>query len=194
MGSCVTQKLTDNELQCRILYAVVVAGKTAEFADRAMTQLHHLFLQHNCITWFEAIRVIDKMGKLLIFLTAASTGNYTKIERSFRELANCKIDLRICEPQDLEKCHGVGPKTSRFFILWTRPGARYAALDVHILRWLHEQGHANIPKNTPNYGVYKRIEKLFIDEADKLGLTPRELDWQIWENGSGYKGKVQAKV
>jgi thermostable 8-oxoguanine DNA glycosylase len=80
------------------------------------------------------------------------------------------------------KIHGIGPKTSRFFILWTRPHERYAALDVHILRWLRGLGH-NAPRSTPNGRKYGELEKIFLSEADKRGLSPGELDAQVWEAG-----------
>ena len=82
-------------------------------------------------------------------------------------------------------------KTSRFFIVWTRPEEKYAVLDTHILRWLRQRG-VWTPERTPRYPrEYERIEDTFIKIADSLGLTPRELDWKIWKESSGYKGDVQ---
>jgi thermostable 8-oxoguanine DNA glycosylase len=98
-----------------------------------------------------------------------------------QQLAEAGLNLQTCEPADLEKIHGIGPKTARFWILWTRPDARYAALDVHILRWMRERGH-KAPKQTPSAPkTYARLEKAFLAEADKRGLTPRELDFKIWQ-------------
>lgn len=178
------------ELEWRILYAVIVAGKSAKFADQAIAKLKELLLQHNSVTPFQAIRVVSNVGKLEAFLRAAGTGNYTKIGRCFTELVNAEINLRTCRPPDLEKFHGIGPKTSRFFVLWTRPNSRYAALDVHILRWMKGLGY-DAPKSTPTGDKYLELEAAFIREADERGVTPRELDFSIWAEGSGYAGAVQ---
>ena len=88
-------------------------------------------------------------------------------------------------PEELEEIHGIGPKTSRFFIMWTRPGANYAALDTHILKWLALRGH-KVPKSTPSGKKYKEIEKIFLREAAELGMSPQELDTIIWKSFSGY--------
>jgi hypothetical protein len=59
----------------------------------------------------------------------------------------------------------------------------------HVLRWLAEQGHEKIPRHTPSGNAYRRVELLFIAEAEKRGLSPRELDKQIWlaNNKSGIR-------
>lgn len=178
------------ELEYRLLYAVIVAGKSAKFADQAMHRLMDLLLRHNKISPFQAIKVVANMGQLDTFLRTARTGNYAKTARCFTELANASIDLHTCQPADLEKIHGIGQKTSRFFIMWTRPNERLAALDVHVLRWLGAQGYS-VPRSTPSGGKYAELQAAFIHEAEKRGLTPRELDWQIWQAGSGYVDAVQ---
>jgi thermostable 8-oxoguanine DNA glycosylase len=167
------------ELECRVLYAIIVAGKSARFADQAFKRL---FGQPTGSP-FDVVRAWIKEGVLLQKLQAARVGNYSKIERAYMELVSAKIDLVKCSPEDLEAVHGIGPKTSRFFIIWTRPEARVAVLDVHVLRWLRKQGH-DVPKVTPNRKDYARIEKLFLEIVDKAGLTPRQVDEKIWMEGS----------
>jgi thermostable 8-oxoguanine DNA glycosylase len=179
-----------NEIQGRLIYSIIVAGKSAKFADRAIGELMKLLLQHNRVSPFEAIRVLVKVKKLGYFLRLAKVGNYTKIERALREMVAADLDLTKCRPQDLERIHGIGPKTSRFFILWTRPTERYAALDVHILRWMRSIGY-DAPTSTPTGAKYLELEAAFIHEADERGVTPRELDFSIWADASGYAGPVQ---
>lgn len=170
------------ELEEKLMYAVIVAGKSAKFAERAMKILGN-HTKHR--TWFESIRLWDQHDELLRICTMASTGNYTKIVKAFREMAGANLALERCTPDQLEAIHGIGPKTSRFFILWTRPKERYAALDIHILRWLKAQGH-DVPATTPQSGKkYKSIEQLFLAEADKRRLTPRQLDAEIWSAATG---------
>lgn len=184
-----------DELQRRLLYAVIVAGKSAKFADRAMQNLDHLLFRHNHILPFEALRVLASVGPGRIdwLVHAARTGNYRKMARSFHEIAHAGLNLDTCSIAELEKLHGIGPKTSRFWLMWTRPNERLAALDVHVLRWLGSRGH-KVPRSTPQPGPeYDRLQEIFIREADDQGMTPRELDWSIWVAGSGYLGEVQSE-
>ena len=96
----------------------------------------------------------------------------------------CSLDAQVITCDELEAIHGIGPKTARFFLMWTNPEARYAALDTHILKYLRSLGHA-APKSTPPAGsIYRRLELAFIAEADRQGKTPRELDYEVWERYS----------
>ena len=137
-------------------------------------------------TPLEAVRVWDReAGKLVEVLRDCRIGNYTKNAQALREVAHCPLlDLATVSPEQLEQFHGIGPKTSRFFILWTRPWERYAALDTHILRWLNEQG-IKAPRTTPKGKRYYELEAEFIRLADEAGMTPRELDYQIWTEAAG---------
>ena len=166
-------------LEARLLYSVVVAGKNAKFANDVIRR----WLVYNMLsdeTPFEIIRKLDATGKLESSFRLARTGNYGKVTAAARGMANAGLDLLTCTPEDLEKIKGIGPKTSRFFIIWTRPDECYAALDVHILRWLREQGH-DAPNSTPQSTKrYRELEQIFIKEAADRGKTPRELDEEIW--------------
>lgn len=176
--------LTRDELEARLLYAMIVAGKSARFADEKTK----LFLSAcgEDESPFDLICRLVYEGRLEQALKKAKTGNYRKLNLAFTWLAVSgeTMDLDTVTPQELERIPGVGPKTSRFFILWTRPEARYAALDVHILRWLRGQGYL-APWQTPQDGeTYARWEKVFLEKADALGLKPAELDARIWSEGS----------
>lgn len=172
--------LTEKELQYRIIYSIIVAGKNARFAENATKKLFN-----NDIMPFEQIKIWIENSSLEEELKKAKIGNYNKMYICFKELIKSNINLFTCSPADLEKIHGIGPKTARFFILWTRPDANVAALDVHILRWLGKQGY-NVPKSTPNGKKYAELEKAFLNEAEKLNLAPAELDKNIWTESSGF--------
>jgi thermostable 8-oxoguanine DNA glycosylase len=115
----------------------------------------------------------------------AKVGNYGKVFKAFHEVAFANLDLRTCSPAELEAIHGIGPKTARFFIIWTRQDARVAALDVHILRWMRNLGY-DAPRQTPSGKRYAVLEAAFLAEADRRGLSPQALDAQIWSAGSRY--------
>jgi endonuclease III len=172
-------KLSIYELERRLIYSIIVAGKSARFTEGAMARLFGPWQQP-----FERLRFLDRTGKLHATIRAARTGNYTKLERAIRELIAANLDLWTCSVADLEKIHGIGPKTARFFLMWTGRKERVAALDVHVLRWLHHQGYPNVPRSTPTGRRYAELEKIFLAEADARKMTPRQLDSQIWEKGA----------
>lgn len=177
-------KLRRSTLEYRLLYAIIVAGKSARFAEAAMSRLRdelHMRVGGNCShSWFVAIRQACHQGLLRSVLEAARVGNYRKTLRAFGYIAHSDINLRRCTPDELERCPGIGLKTSRFYLRWTGRRARFAVLDVHILRWLSEQGHA-VPRHTPqSRKEYQRIEELFLQEADRLGEHPCDLDQRLW--------------
>jgi len=181
------------ELEGRLLYSVIVAGKNAEFANNVVCR----WIRNNVKsdeTPFETIRCLDDEGALEDSFRLARTGNYGKVTAAARGMARAEIDLTTCTPQELEEISGIGPKTSRFFIMWTRPQEKHAALDVHILRWLRKQGY-DAPKNTPQSKTrYAELEKAFIEEAEKRGKTPRELDLEIWIAGSKDANRVEREA
>lgn len=166
------------ELEYRLLYSMAVAGKSAEFADSAMSR----FLRDtpSGTTPFQYVRWLADNSLLTPVLRGARTGNYTKLTLGFRQAAEAAFDLRTISIVQLEAIHGIGPKTSRFFILWTREDANFAALDTHILKWLRYIGHS-APKATPSKAKYAALEKVMLAEAEARGMTARELDSAIWD-------------
>ncbi len=170
------------EREARLIYSVIVAGKSADFADAAVKRLIDC---NDARTPFGQLRRMVSHGTIGTRLREARVGNYTKIEKCFRALIDAGFDLTKCTPDDLEKIHGIGRKTSRFFLLWTRPEEKHAALDVHILRWMRSLGY-DAPKATPsNQKKYAELEKAFLAEADKRGMSARDLDFKIWSEGAG---------
>lgn len=171
-------ELSLDELEYRVLYSMVVAGKSAAFATAALAR----FFGDPAGDWspLAFVEYLVARGQLLSRLQEARTGNYTKLALGFEQLAKAELDLRTCSAQQLEAIHGVGPKTSRFFILWTRPEAEHAALDTHVLKWLRYLGH-NAPMSTPSGEKYAELERVFIAAAKARGMTARELDSAIWD-------------
>lgn len=181
-----------NKLEYKILFAVIVAGKSAKFAESAMNRFRNVLL--NIVGpmpdgWFGAIRVLLIAGCLGEALRKSHVGNYAKTSQAFQELANSNLNLKTCSIEDLEKIHGIGRKTSRFFMRWTDRRMRIAVLDTHILQWLAERGHA-VPTKTPqSKKLYARIEQMFLQEADRMKIHPADLDSRIWleRNSSGIR-------
>lgn len=170
-----------HEMQVKLVYAMIVAGKSARFANQACHRFFRTMpVGTSPFAWIRGMADGELDGKL----REARTGKYEKLCQGLQELAAAGLELTTCGPAALELIHGIGPKTARFWILWTRPDARYAALDVHILRWMRAQGY-EAPRQTPSTSsTYIKLEKAFLFEADERGMTPRELDRQIWEAGA----------
>lgn len=189
---------TEFDRQAKLLYGLIVAGKSANFADKALKAfLSRLtdWLRYNQSTRktlpLDMLRLLTKEA-IDSALHISKTGNYVKLNKAIADIREMRdLDLRTVIPEQLEKIHGCGPKTSRFVICWIRPEEPYAILDVHVLRWMASLGYT-VPRQTPqNPKLYACIEKMFLDEAAKRGKTPRELDMEIWEAGAG---RIQEKA
>lgn len=168
---------TDNELEEQILFWIVAAGKSSKSAAKAIKKLLAPY-RH---TWpFAAIA--DMQHRLPNALRDAGIGCYFHKSRSMLELVHSGINLRTCTPQDLEQIYGIGPKTSRCFILYSRRNARYAGLDRHMLKFLSDAGF-NVPRLTPgNPKRYEKIEQIVLQLADTAGMAPAEFDAVVWNH------------
>ena len=174
---------TDWQLEEFLLFSIAVAGHnakgTAMALDRFLSNLQPP--SDNPLSLIATFASRHSLAQLAASIQQAGLGCYNQRARSFLELARASLDLRACQPSELEAVWGIGKKTSRFFVMYTRPAAsQWAVLDVHILRWLQEQGH-EVPKATPKGKRYDEIEGLFLQEARQRGLTALELDRQIWQ-------------
>jgi thermostable 8-oxoguanine DNA glycosylase len=174
-----------HDLQYKILYCIIVAGKSAKFSNDVLKKIFSK--KPISIEPFEYISRLISENKLDALLKYSKSGNYKKLNAAIPEII--KLDLVKCTIEDLEKIKGIGPKTARFFILWTRPNYKCAVLDTHVLKWLKLIGH-NVPKSTPTKYKYNKIEKIFIEECDKRDISPHLLDKLIWEYYSK-SGKIQ---
>jgi thermostable 8-oxoguanine DNA glycosylase len=107
-------------------------------------------------------------------------GQYNRISNCLYELSRSNLNLKTCSCEDLEKIPGIGYKTSRFFVVYSREDSNYAVLDTHILSWLRQYDD-NITKSTPtDYKKYKQIEEFFLSKCRELNKKPSELDFEIW--------------
>jgi thermostable 8-oxoguanine DNA glycosylase len=181
----VNYNYTDNELQELLVFCVCVAGKTAK---TIAPKVHSYCGYHPTKSPFQLI--YDDWGNNFQDMYKCKLGKYTTLTQAFAEMvAVCKwkggpksadIDLRKCTIEELESITGIGPKTSRFFIMSSRPNVRYAALDTHVLGYLNRNG-ISAPKSTPSSKKqYKELEQKFLELADKSGKSPAEFDLSIW--------------
>ena len=177
----------DDALQRFWLFGILVAGKNADWASRCLGDLLRPAAVRGILP-FEYLR--ERETDLHNMLVVNRIGQYARITRAIRE--SLDLDLRTATVEQLQ-VHGVGPKTSRFFVLHSRPGARVAVLDVHILRWLRSKccDHGRpIPEHTPAEPLYSKLEALalmFMEDTFP-GLSPAQADLLLWSTMSGRVG------
>lgn len=177
---------SDRELELFWLFCIMAAGKNADITASALGR----FYNRNYVqSPFEYIQELVNAGNLEIALKMARTGQYKKLQRAFTE--SLSLDLRTATVDELMEIHGVGPKTSRMFILHSRSDARCAVLDVHILRWLKnfpEFIPVDVPDRTPsNLEKYEELEDYWLILTDVAfpGITKAKVDLMLWIEGSG---------
>ena len=184
------KKITDfnrsqADLELFAVFAVCVAGKKAQqTADKVNEHFRDVQTPTKQLTPFATIKSLIGANIFGGYLQHARFGQYKRIYRALRDLAESSIDLKTCTVEDLEAIHGIGPKTSRFIIMHSRPNQRLATLDTHILRWMRDQG-IETPKATPqSKKLYKELEDKFLTLCDKCAILPSQLDLKIWKKYS----------
>lgn len=205
--------LTDDQLEENILFWVCAAGKNGVVSARLLnTFLDKLYVykwekgkDSRRLSPFGIIREsVDKLenketgeivyGGISFFqqlMKIAGIGNHSVKSQAFVQLAYSGLNLRTCTIDDLEKIKGIGPKTSRAFILHTRPNQRVAAVDTHLLKFLKDNGVQDVPKSTPAKGkTYRRLEEAFLTLCDQAGRIPVEYDLEIWNHYRLKKGPM----
>ena len=107
--------LSEWEIQARLIFSVIVAGKNAKFARNVISKL---FTDDELP--FDTIYRWIKKGYLETALRQSGSGNYGKMMKCFPELI--KLNLKTCTLEELENVNGIGPKTARFYLLWIGTG------------------------------------------------------------------------
>jgi len=183
--------LTDRELEEVILFWVLAAGKNGTTAARCLDTLMRKIGGY-IFGPFNALRLelnnqdagwlpFGSQKKLTSWLEESGIGCYTHKARTISELVKSDLNLRTCSAEELETIYGIGMKTSRCFIIHSRPMALYAGLDTHILKFLDTVGVESVPKHTPSSKKeYLRLERAFLMQAEKCRKSPAELDLIIW--------------
>jgi len=181
----------DDDLLEFWLFCLFVRGKNANVQALKLEQFVRLLLgatQKTTLTQaMKAVNTNSAIAENLVsaLLLRVKAGQYGTLAAAIQETAN-RIDykadfLRCASACDLEAIHGVGPKTARYFILHTRPKARVAALDTHILRYLGDRTDMTVPSSTPTGKRYAELEEAFLLMADFEGVDPAAMDLAIWQ-------------
>jgi len=180
---------TKNELECFLLFCIVVAGKTAYIQarklDEFLTSINTRLMMPEHIGPFQTIKSAKQHGILMQEIQKAKLGQYKKIYAAFDYLTERKINLSLTIPLELEHIPGVGMKTSRFFCLHSdaRFQNRIAILDTHILKFIRENIDSSAPKSTPvNYKSYMKWEEKFINWCEQNNKDVASFDLEVWKS------------
>ena len=173
---------TDRELEEFMVFAICAAGKNA---NTTATILNRIFLDFELQGKMPVFHLSKRAANLANYFRIQGIGCYNSRAKTIRQLHRCiqhdSNFLKIATVGELENVHGIGPKTARFFIMHSRPNQRVAALDTHILKELKAEGYS-VPKATPPAGKrYNELEQLFIQLADKSGMSVADYDLAVWK-------------
>ena len=182
----------DYDLEEFMLFAIMVPGKkastTVRLVDDILRKMHSDVDLGRELKPFELIRSwLERHPHVdfAIWLRHKGVGCYNHRAKAIKGVVESGLNLRECTIEDLEKLYGVGQKTSRFFLMCNRPNVKAAILDRHILRYLSQRGYS-VPESTPtNKAEYKRIERIFLREAERNDADPMQFDYAIWKEGAG---------
>lgn len=166
-----------------MLTALVVAGKQSHIQEQ---KLGGFYSAIRLAPGAEPFPVIARLSpaRLRAHLEEVRMGQYNRLTRAFCEMSRAVVggtlNLRSCTRGQLAGFPGIGLKTASYFLLYTRPGARIACIDTHILAWLAER-HPEVPGSTPqNPAVYSHWENVFLHACDLAEKAPAEMDFEIW--------------
>lgn len=175
---------TQAELEEFWLFCTVVAGKTAATQARLLERFLNLLRAVEFVrperTPFRLIAHAHNHDVLLPILIESRLGQYNRLNKCFAE--SMYLDLANDPVEEFEAIYGVGPKTARMFLMHSRPGQRFAAIDTHVLKHLRANG-IEAPLVTPgNAKEYRRLELEFLKLADAAGQDPSTYDLEVWKS------------
>ena len=182
--------LSENELQEVVLFWILAAGKNGVTAAKCLDKLLTAWriILDSQRSWrvldsqlspFDIIKEIDRQGILPDELKKFGIGCYRRKAEYFRSLILANLNLKTCSIEELEAVKGCGKKTSRCFLIHSRPNQFYAGLDRHALSFLRDMGY-DVPKSTPTGKKYKELEKAFLHYVKESGKTVAEFDLVNW--------------
>jgi len=175
-------------LRLVILFWVAAAGKKASSAARSLESL--MAEGSSRFSTEDPFCIVRSFGEELpSVMRRHGMGCYRNKAETMMALARSNLDLKRCSVSELESIKGIGPKTSRCFVIHSRRGARHAGLDTHVLKYMGELGFG-VPKSTPTGKKYLELERAFLDLADASGMTVAEFDLRIWRAYSGRPRKA----
>lgn len=174
---------TEADLEEFLLFAILVAGKKASTTAKKLDSFLVGRITNSPFQLLQAFVSQEEEGHKVLdgWIKGHKLGQYKRLNSAFRGVLQFRDRLKDVTVEELESVKGIGPKTSRFFILHSRPDQQVACLDTHILKWMGSKGH-KVPKTTPSKKKYKQIESDFLHECHKAGKNVADMDLEIWKS------------
>lgn len=196
-----------HELEVFLIHCIIVAGKSAPFGNAKTTAL---LKGSNGQTPFDYLRAKLKDGSLREWLQTVKTGNYGKMYTALLHLTLDYVNLETCTLEQLEAIPYIGLKTSRYFLMYTRPENEtndMAVIDTHALKWLKKDpwaqkrlaqlGVTEVPDSTPPRTakkLYLKLQRVICEDAKRKGMTARAWDANNWDNESKFSDLSRARA
>jgi thermostable 8-oxoguanine DNA glycosylase len=173
---------TEEELEEFLLFCIMVAGKSALQTAKKLD----VFLKFagNAKSPLDTIIDRDKRSCLVYVMSMCKLGQYDRLEKAFKGIIQFKNRLKSVTIEELESVHGISSKTSRFFLLHSRPNQRIVVLDTHLLAHMREDLGIIAPKATPDRKKYLELEQKLLGVIDESGKTFAEYDLDVWKKRS----------
>lgn len=170
-------------LQDHLLFTIFVCNKQADRTRQVLNQFYGgVTIKESP---FNYVARLIRERKLDRRLKACRCGQYGRIGKALRQLIQKKLDVTTCTLDQLEEIHGIGQKSSRFFLMYGRGVRDVAVLDTHVLRWLHNCGVKDVPRGTPtSKKKYRELEQIFLRLCKEMGQEPNKLDFEVWKTGA----------
>lgn len=182
---------TEAELEEWLLFCIVAAGKTAKTQARLLEgflknlrELSKNLTGKSGQSPFQLIYNADSIGSLRSEIEKSRLGQYNRLERSFRKTHDFINKMKTITRDELETIPGVGPKTSRFYLLHSRPNQICAVLDTHVLHYMRDNQLTTLT-TTPSGKQYLLTEQAFLTHAQTINKSLADLDLDIWKKYSG---------
>ena len=171
---------TQNELEAFLFFAIAVAGKNSDIQAKKVNDFIRDMPGDSVLGFFRN-HPVAAYG----LLQYHKLGKYNLLMQGM--MAAARLDLKNCSIHDLELCPGIGPKTSRFFLIHSRQGVEVAVLDVWVLKWAYDRGLGKLYRSTPSKGRYALVEKevIALMKEHYPNMSLAEADLQIWLERSG---------
>ena len=152
--------------------ATMIAGKVDEFlSGRAEGELP-----------FDYVRRLVSEGRLVSRMQEVKIGKYALLDKAWSfTVSDAGPDLRTASADELQAIHGVGFKTSRFFVLHSRADADVAVIDTHVLKYIASLGH-EVPSSIPVGEPYLKLEAIMLSAARSAGMTMADFDLMVWKH------------
>lgn len=174
------------ELEAYLLYVMTMANWEAKKAYDSLNR----FLSESTESPFAYIKMLNAQEKLLHKMQEARIFRANQKQRYFQAASEFTQDLRTASIEQLETIKGVGAKSSRYFVNFTRVDADEVHPDTHIIKGLiahgvdvpkDKNGKPRIPSDAKAKN-FKLIVLAFRNIAQEYGLKNREMDYEWWRH------------